>query len=151
VFVVLNTKRIALIVKFFLGSGWSWKNWCFLTKTAICSLGKIVNGIFQYPSFYDFYLFLRVQKNKIIANIWTWKQCKCCWGVMNPAIISSKIRIFTIHSKCRNLPDQHIFWLFSCLATNEPIQFKNCVLCTFQFDKNCLLMDRKPRFWPFLK
>jgi hypothetical protein len=42
--------------------------WCFLTKTAICLSGKVVQEIFQYPSFYDFYFFLGVQKRKLLLK-----------------------------------------------------------------------------------
>jgi hypothetical protein len=33
-----------------------------------CSSGKVVKEIFQYPSFYDFYFFLRVPKIKLLQK-----------------------------------------------------------------------------------
>jgi hypothetical protein len=58
-----KTERFRSIEVIVLGAGGNWQNWCFLPKT-VCSLRKVVKEIFQYPSFYDFYFFLGVQKIK---------------------------------------------------------------------------------------
>jgi hypothetical protein len=69
---VLNTKQKYLCrsrLSLIFGSWLKLEKLCFLTKTAICSSGKVVKEIFQLPSFYDFYFFLSVQNIAAVSSM----------------------------------------------------------------------------------
>jgi hypothetical protein len=83
----------------------------FYKNSYICSSGKIVKEIFQYPSYYDFY-FLWVQKIKLLQKFGPCSSVIDAGGSWAQQYYFSNIMIFTNHSKCRNLSNQHIFWLF---------------------------------------
>jgi hypothetical protein len=67
---------------------------------------------YQRIRFFYFYFFLWFQK-KILQKFVLGSSTIDAGVSRTQYFFFSKIIIFTNHSKCRNFPNQHIFWLFS--------------------------------------